>query len=117
MSNPKAWKIGKMVELMNSAQIKLYRERLNKERTMQAPGDRKRIEAMQSQLEGKNEYLDIYKSQKKLEQDMMKQRLARYKIFVYDQAKKDEKAATSYNQYSKKESMWDKHVHPREDPK
>ena len=27
----KAWKIGKTVELMNTAQIKLYRERLYKE--------------------------------------------------------------------------------------
>ena len=113
----KEWKIGKMVELMNSAQIKLYRERLSKERKLQAPGDRKLIDGMKTQLEGRNEYLDIYKSKSKMEKDTMKQRMARYNIFVYDQAKKDERRATSYNQKSKKESMWDQHVHPREAPK
>ena len=43
--------------------------------------------------------------------------MAKYKIFVYDQAKKDELAVTSYCQKSKKETMWDKHMHPREEPK
>ena len=61
MSN-KQWQIGKMVELMNSAQIKLCRERLSKEKKLQAPGDRKLIDTMKDQISGKNEYLDIYKS-------------------------------------------------------
>ena len=47
---------------MNSAQIKLYRERLSKEKKLQAPGDRKLIDTMKDQISGKNEYLDIYKS-------------------------------------------------------
>ena len=46
----KQWKIGKMVELMNTAQIKLYRERLNKERKLQAPSDHKRIDEMKDEI-------------------------------------------------------------------
>ena len=52
-----------------------------------------------------------------MDRDQTLLKMARYKVFVYDQAKRDEKAAVSYNQKSKKESMWDQHVHPREAPK
>ena len=57
---------------MNSAQIKLYRERLNKERKTQAPHDRQRIDEMKAEIDGRNEYLDIFKSKHKMERDSVK---------------------------------------------
>ena len=61
-----------MVELMNSAQIKLYRERLNKERKIQAPHDRQRIDEMQPEIDGRNEYLDLFKSKKKMDKETVR---------------------------------------------
>ena len=75
------------------------------------------MDSMKAEIEGENKYLDIFKSKEKHRKDSVRASLAKYKIFVYDQAKKDELAVTSYCQKSKKETMWDKHMHPREEPK
>ena len=68
----KGWTIGKTVELMNSQQIKMYREKLGKEKKVQKLKDRKLMDSMKAELEGENKYLDLFKSDGKVNKETVR---------------------------------------------
>jgi hypothetical protein len=57
MASIKGWKQGKQIELINSAQITAWRERLDCESKSQQVKQRKEIDKLKDKLDLKNTYL------------------------------------------------------------
>ena len=107
------WKIGKKVELNNSLQIATYRQVVGKEQKQARAKNLKELEALRDQLEEKNTYMNYFKSPNKMSKDQDEDKKDKY---IFDQVMAD-KEAKMYCQKSKYDSVWDKNVLPKDEPK
>ena len=113
MASP--WKVLKVQPLNDSKQIAAYRQILGKERKIAMPKIKKDINDKTEYLSDyNNSYMGIYKSPEKKKQELKQKRTSL--TLAYDMTMRDTKPLP-YHQKSKKDSMWDKHVKPRELPK
>ena len=109
-----AWKKDtKKIELNTAAQIATWRQVLKKEQTQMKGKTAKELAAMEGQLDQKNTYMHLFKSNNTLGKETAN---SKETTFVYDQVKYDE-VDRPYNQKAKRESLWSKEVRPRDDPK
>ena len=82
------WKIGKKVELNNSLQIATYRQVMQKETKPARKTTLRDIEEKKDLLEGKNAYMDKFKTEKTKMKETKRDK--KTTLYVYDQVKADE---------------------------
>ena len=113
MASP--WKVLKQQPLHDSKQIAAYRQILGKERKIAMPRIKKDLNEKSAYFgDYNNSYVAIHKSIEKRKREEKINRTT--STLAYDMTMKDTKS-TPYHQKSKKDTMWDKHVKPREMPK
>eukprot|EP00356_Strombidium_inclinatum_P014644 CAMPEP_0170493050 /NCGR_PEP_ID=MMETSP0208-20121228/13278_1 /TAXON_ID=197538 /ORGANISM="Strombidium inclinatum, Strain S3" /LENGTH=153 /DNA_ID=CAMNT_0010768907 /DNA_START=18 /DNA_END=479 /DNA_ORIENTATION=+ len=109
-----AWKAGKQIELNNSHQIATWRQVLTKESTQMKGKTEKELHDMGDKIDQKNNYMHLFKSGNQLIKETVKENKEDH--FVFDQVKYDE-VDRPYCQKAKRESLWNKEVRPRDEPK
>ena len=119
MASP--WKVLKQQSLNNSKEIAAYRQILGKERKIAMTRIRKDIKDKNEYLcDYNNSYMAIYKSpeKKKSQGETMKGATRSGSTLAYDMTMRDTQTHhPPYHPKSKKDSLWDKNVKPRELPK
>ena len=113
-----AWKKDtKIISLIDSKQITTWRQVLNKENALMKPKTDKELKNMEGQLDKKNTYMHLFKSDRNLKRETVAAKTGKDIIFVYDQAKRDEEDRGGYDQKAKNESVWSKNRFFRDYPK
>ena len=111
-----AWKVGKQQQLNNSLEITTWRQVLQKETKFMKNKTIKELEELKGELERKNAYMHLFKSDGTLKKETIRETQGKNQIYIYDQVMKDTEVA-GYCQKAKRERMWCKEVRPRETPK
>ena len=93
-----AWKKDtKKMEILNSQQITTWRQVLTKENSLMKPKTDKELKAMEGELDRKNTYMHLFKSDKVNKRESVAEKTGKNIIFVYDQAKRDEEDRGGYD--------------------
>ena len=79
-----AWHKGKQVNLINSAEITLWRQVLTKENSLMKGKTVRELEAMRDELKNKNTYMHLFKNEEKLKRETIAEKTGKAVIFVYD---------------------------------
>ncbi len=81
-----AWKIGKQQQLNNSLEIATWRQILGKEQHHAKGKTLRELGEMKAELERKNQYMHLFKNDKTLKTETIREKQGKNTIFVYDQA-------------------------------